>query len=143
MYMPDVNILVGAWHEDSSVHEGLARWLEDATNGEDPLSLSSLVVAGVVRVLTNPRIFVHPMPVNDVLANFEMLLDTGRAVIAYPGARHFSIFSSLCKMTQATGNLVSDAQHAAMAIESNATWVTLDSDFAQFPGLKWEMLALT
>jgi len=30
-----------------------------------------------------------------------------------------------------------DAAHAAVAIEHGALWVTLDRDFARFPGLRW------
>jgi len=137
MYMPDVNILVGALHEESPDHEQLAKWMEDVINGDYPLSLSSLVVGGLVRVVTNSRIFAHPMTADEILTTCDMLLGSGRAVLAYPGQRHFSIFSSLCRTVNAKGNLVSDAQHAALAIETNATWVSLDEDFALFPGLKW------
>ena len=140
--MPDVNVLVGALHEESPDHEWLAEWMEDVINGDFPLSLSSLVVGGLVRVVTNPRIFTHPMTPDMVLTTCEMLLGSGRAVIAYPGERHFAISSSLCRAANARGNLVSDAQHAALAIETNATWVSLDEDFALFPGLKWEKPSL-
>jgi len=136
--MPDVNVLVGALHEESPDHERLAEWMEDTINGDFPLSLSSLVVGGLVRVVTNPRIFAHPMTTDMILTTCEMMLGSGGAVIAYPGQRHFSIFSSLCRAVSARGNLVSDAQYAALAIETNATWVSFDEDFARFPGLKWE-----
>jgi len=138
MYMPDVNVLVGALHEESPGHDQLAEWMEDVINGDFPLSLSSLVIGGLVRIVTNPRIFIHPMTADMILTTCEMLVGSGRAVIAYPGQRHFSIFSSLCRAANAKGNLVSDAQHAALAIEINATWVSFDEDFARFPGLRWE-----
>ncbi|MCM0640528.1 PIN domain-containing protein [Cellulomonas wangsupingiae] len=40
----------------------------------------------------------------------------------------------LCRAADARGNLVADAQHAAVAIEHGATWVSQDRDFARFPG---------
>jgi predicted nucleic acid-binding protein len=39
------------------------------------------------------------------------------------------------------GNLVPDAVHAAVAIESGCEWVTADTDFARFtPSLRWKHL---
>ncbi len=37
----------------------------------------------------------------------------------------------------ATGKLLADAQHAAVAIEHGCTLVTCDSDFSRFPRLRW------
>jgi len=80
--------------------------------------LCSLVVAGVVRVLTNPRIFAQPMPLDLVLDNFRMLLDSRLALPQPPGKRHFDLFSQACRAVGTTGNLASEAQHAAVAIEN-------------------------
>lgn len=35
------------------------------------------------------------------------------------------------------GNLIQDAYLAAIALEHNCTYVTTDSDYARFPGLRW------
>jgi predicted nucleic acid-binding protein len=37
----------------------------------------------------------------------------------------------------ARGDLVADAWFAALAIESECEWITLDRDFARFPRLRW------
>ncbi len=37
----------------------------------------------------------------------------------------------------AKGNLVLDAYHAAMAIETGSEWITTDRDYSRFPGLRW------
>ncbi|MFZ4774134.1 MAG: PIN domain-containing protein [Terrimicrobiaceae bacterium] len=49
----------------------------------------------------------------------------------------------LCEETGATGKMVTDAQHAALAIENGCTWVTRDSDFEKFQpcGLRVEFLS--
>jgi hypothetical protein len=39
---------------------------------------------------------------------------------------------------QASGPLVSDAQLAALTIESGGVLHTTDRDFARFPGLRWK-----
>jgi len=36
------------------------------------------------------------------------------------------------------GPRVADAWFAALAIERGCTWITLDRDYARFPGLDWE-----
>lgn len=55
---------------------------------------------------------------------------------------HWEIVSSLCRKIRPAGNLVADAQHAALAIEHGCRWVTRDADFAGFEshGLEWEHL---
>jgi predicted nucleic acid-binding protein len=35
---------------------------------------------------------------------------------------------------------VTDAWFAALAIESGCEWITLDRDYARFPGLRWSVL---
>lgn len=37
-----------------------------------------------------------------------------------------------------TGNLVPDAQLAALAMEHGLVVQTADTDFARFPGVRWE-----
>jgi predicted nucleic acid-binding protein len=59
------------------------------------------------------------------------------ARIIAPGARHWELFTSLCRRVAAVGNLASDAYLAALAIESGCQLVSFDRDFARFPGLDW------
>ncbi len=53
------------------------------------------------------------------------------------GPRHWTLFTELCRQSQARGNLIPDAYLAALAIESGSEWITMDGDYARFPGLKW------
>ena len=59
------------------------------------------------------------------------------ATIVEPGDRHWDIFRRLCIETGTRGARITDAWFAALAIESGCEWITLDRDFARFPGLKW------
>ena len=47
------------------------------------------------------------------------------------GPRHWDIFRDLCERAGARGNLVPDANLAALAIEFGSEWVTTDGDFAR------------
>jgi predicted nucleic acid-binding protein len=52
--------------------------------------------------------------------------------------------TSLACAADATGKLVADAQHAAVAIENGCTLASRDGDFARFEGagLRWTHLVL-
>jgi toxin-antitoxin system PIN domain toxin len=139
MIIPDVNVLVYAARDDSPRHGEYRAWLVSAMDGAEAVGLSELVLSGVVRVLTHPRVFTPPMPVADALAYVEALRAQPRAVMLRPGERHWSIFAALCRDGDARGNLVADAYHAALAIEAGAEFVTTDRDFARFPGLRWRV----
>jgi predicted nucleic acid-binding protein len=45
----------------------------------------------------------------------------------------------LCIDTDARGPRLTDAWFAALAIEFGCTWITVDRDFARFPGLTWRL----
>ena len=51
--------------------------------------------------------------------------------------RRCSIFTELCRSTNARGNLVADAYLAALAIEHGVVWMTADRHFARIKGLRW------
>ena len=105
------------------------------------VGLSSAVASGFVRIVTHRRIFVDPTPLADALAQVQVLRSNPEVTDVHPGPQHWDIFSRLCTEADARGSLVSDAAHAALAIEQGATWVTFDRDFARFPGLRWEVPA--
>jgi hypothetical protein len=49
------------------------------------------------------------------------------------------IFQRLILDTNTRGRRVTDAWFAALAIESGSEWITMDRDFARFPGLRWRL----
>lgn len=137
MVLPDVNVLVYAHREDSELHAGCLRWLEDVINGPEAFGLSDLVLGGFVRVATHPKVFARPSRLADALTFAEQLRGSPNAVQVSPGNRHWGIFRSLCEKAHARGNLVPDAWFAALAMEAGCEWVTTDRDYARFKGLRW------
>jgi uncharacterized protein len=135
--LPDVNVLVHAHREESAEHAACYAWLERTLKGEEAFALSELVLSSVLRIITHPRIFTPPTPLERALAFTSGLLTQGHAMVVSPGVRHWDVFSRLCRQADARGNLVTDAYLAALAIESGCEWITTDGDFARFPGLKW------
>ncbi len=137
MILPDVNVLIYAFREDAPDHARYRAWLLDRIAAPEAFGLSELVLSGVVRVLTHPRVFDPPTPIGDALAFADALRSQPNAVILTPGARHWQIFAMLCTRASARGNLVPDAYHAALAVEHGCEWITTDRDYARFPGVRW------
>jgi toxin-antitoxin system PIN domain toxin len=137
MVLLDVNVLVNAMREDAPRHQEIKAYVETLRSAPEPFGLSDLVLSGALRVLTHPRVFVPPSPPDLARAFVAALRSTPNAVIVAPGARHWELFVSLLEQSGAIGNLVSDAWHAALAIEHGCEWITDDTDFSRFPGLRW------
>ena len=132
----DVNVLVYAHRQDTDRHADYRAWLEGVLGGEEPYGLAELVLSGFLRVVTHARVFARPTPLEAAIAFCEMLRSQPNATVLAPGARHWQIFTALCKRVEARGNLIPDAYLAALAIESGSEWITTDRDYHRFPGLR-------
>lgn len=138
MIVCDVNVLVYAHREDASAeHAAYAAFVIRMATGQAAFGLAENVLAGFVRVVTNPRVFKAPTPPAQAIAFCTALRERPQAVALTPGPRAWDIFVGLCEVSGARGKLVADAWHAALAIANGATWITTDSDFARFPDLDW------
>jgi toxin-antitoxin system PIN domain toxin len=135
--LPDVNVLLYAFRDDSADHARFRAWLDRIVNGDEAYGMSPQVLCSVARIATHPRVYVSPSRLGDALTFARVLLDQPHCTAVTPGARHFTIFENLCRTAAVTGNLVQDAWFAALAMESGCEWVTTDGDYARFPGLRW------
>lgn len=144
MLMPDVNVLVYAHRADSPAHSAYRSWLDALVSGPHPFALSGLVAVAFVRIVTNRRIFEEPTPLPVALAAIDAIVARSTCRLLEPGPRHWELVAELCRKANVSGGAVSDAQHAAVAIENGCEWVTRDSDFRAFEphGLRWQHLVL-
>ena len=133
-----MNVLLYAHREDSHPeHARYAAWVTALATGAEPYALSVLVLTGVVRIATNPRIFSPPSTLDQALAFIAELVRQPMARLVGPGPRHWELVTELCRSSGAKAKLVADAAHAAVALEHGCTFVTTDSDFGRFPNLRW------
>jgi toxin-antitoxin system PIN domain toxin len=137
MILPDVNVLVYAFRRETPRHDEYRSFVLDVVNGDQAYGVASIVLSGFVRIVTHPRIFERPDPIEDALAFASALRAPDHCTRVDPGPRHWEIFERLCRDGAAKGNLVPDAYLAALAIETGSEWLTTDRDFARFPGLRW------
>jgi len=142
MQSPDVNILVHAFRADTEEHALCHAWMERLINGPAAFSLVPNCLSGFLRIVTHPRVFRNPSPVSEALAFCERLWECDLARVVGPGPRHWDLFARLCIEADARGNLIPDAWFASVAIENGCEWITLDRDYARFPGLRWRVPSL-
>jgi uncharacterized protein len=137
MKLLDVNILVAAHRQDADPHHVIRPWLESQLDKPPGIALSDLVLSGFVRVVTHPKVFKIPTPLEQALEFAVDLRTRSGVTIVRPGAGHWEIFLDLCRSADVRGNLVPDAYHAALAIEYGLEWVTFDRGFSRYPRLRW------
>lgn len=140
MYLCDVNIFVYAHRADAPNHAVYLQWLENLLNSDETFAVSELVLSGFLRVVTHPKVFNPPSTLVDALEFVATIRNHPNCLIVAPQDRHWSIFQGLCESANARGNLIPDAYHAALAIESGCEWVTSDRGFSRYQGLKWKAL---
>jgi toxin-antitoxin system PIN domain toxin len=135
--LADVNVLLQAFRRDSPEHVRCHAWLDGILRGDSPFGVSPQVLSSVVRITTHTGFQGKPETPASALAFCRDLLERPHSITVLAGPGHWEIFRDLCIRTGARGNLVPDAWFAALAIEHGCEWISLDRDFARFPGLRW------
>jgi hypothetical protein len=137
MIIPDVNLLVYANIDAMPEHAAARRWMEAGLNGLEPFGLAAPALFGFIRVATSRRVFDPPLDLDDALARVEAWLARPHVTLLLPGPRHLEIAFALLRQLGTGGNLTTDVQLAALAIEHQAALHSHDTDFGRFPSLKW------
>lgn len=137
MTLVDANILLYAENSLSSHHEACRTWWDGQLSGSEPVALCWPVLTAFIRIGTNPRLHKRPLTLKEATGRVQSWLDQPCVRILTPTSLHWTIFQRLLQSGNATANLVSDAQLAALAVEHNCTLASTDTDFARFRGLKW------
>jgi len=133
----DANILVFASNKNSRFHESARAWLEGAMRGTTRLGLPWQSIGAFLRLSTNPRVLPRPLTPEIAWAQVEEWLSLGVVWTPQPGPSYAEIFGRLVVRHQARGNLVPDAQLAALALENGLAVASADTDFARFTEVEW------
>jgi hypothetical protein len=134
----DANILLFAVDEASPFHTAAAGWLADRLNGPRRVGLAWQTLGAFLRISTHPRAAEHPLSPDEAWSYVEEWLAAEVVWVPGPTERHAGVLGSLVAAYQLRGNLVSDAQLAALAIEHGLTLCSADTDFARFREIRWE-----
>jgi toxin-antitoxin system PIN domain toxin len=135
--IPDVNLLLYAVISGFPQHPRALAWWENALNSPARLGLTQPALFGFLRIATNARILTSPLPIPHAVGYIRDWLAQPNVDLLVPGTRHLAIALGLLEGVGTAGNLTTDVQLAAYAIESKAEMYSNDTDFARFPDLKW------
>lgn len=138
MKLVDTNVLVNVANRDAEDHALAKGWLDRSLGGSAPVGFAWLALVGFVRIVTNPRIVPSPYTVAEAMTSVDAWLGARSAQVLQPGRSHAARFRQVLESGGGGANLTNDAHLAAIALEHRATVVSFDSDFARFPGVKWE-----
>ena len=137
MILVDANILLYAEDQSNPRHVKAREWWDAQLSGASPVCLCWTVLGSFIRISTNPRVFEHPLSLDQAMSRAQSWLDQPCTRIVQPTDNHWNVFRKLLVEGQASANLVTDAHLAALAIEHGCELSSTDSDFARFPSVKW------
>jgi hypothetical protein len=130
----DTNVLVYADRSELPKHAAALAALRELAEGRDAWALPVFCLGEFVRVVSHPRLFDPPTPASEAVAAVGALLESPSVRLLSPGRRYWSIFADLVLDGDVSGNLVFDAQIAAVCLEHGArTLLSDDRDFGRFP----------
>lgn len=138
MNLVDANVLIYAVNEADPRHEVARGWLDTALSGTETVGFAWLVLLAFLRLSTRFGLFPRPLTIDAALTQVAEWTAQPSSVVVHPTAGHQTFLTRLLSQVGSGGNLVSDAHLAALALESHATIITYDNDFARFPGVRWK-----
>ena len=134
----DANILLFAVLEASAFFDVASRWLEGVLSGPSRVGLPWLSLTAFLRIATNPRATDPPLRPDEAWSVVDGWLGLPGVWIPQPTDRHAAVFGGLVTRHHLTGNLIPDAEIAALAIEHGLVVCSADTDFARFDEIRWE-----
>jgi toxin-antitoxin system PIN domain toxin len=133
----DANLLLYAVDAESPRHDAAATWLTTVLNGEERIALPWQTLGAFLRISTHPRVTRNPLTAAQAWSFASDWLACETVWVPPATERTAVILGRLLVGTPATGNLVTDAQLAALAIENGLVVATTDTDFAHFDEVRW------
>lgn len=125
-----------AHRADFPQHEPARAILKGLVEGSSAWALPVFVLAEFLRVVTHPRILDPPTDEATAVAALESVVASHSVRVLNPGQEFWGILKELVIEARARGNLVHDAQIAALCLEHGATTIlTEDRDFHRFTDL--------
>lgn len=128
---PDVNVLVAASRADHPHHAVARDWLEEALGAAGAgvaFTLMPMVLASLLRLVTSPKIFHQPTPIEDAVAFIDALLASPGVHLASLGPE-WPKLRQLCLDKHLGGNDVPDAWLSAAVTHLGEHLVSFDRDF--------------
>jgi uncharacterized protein len=134
--VPDSSLILYAYNTASQEHEAAKEWWEKLLSSAEPVGLVHPVIFSFLRVSTNTRAFFRPLSLARSAEIIQSWIDRKNVRLLGESRNHVSdVIDLLTVAGSSGGNLVVDAQIAALAIAHRGTVHTADRDFERFDGL--------
>ena len=137
MIVPDINLLLYAEIDAFPLHAAAKRWWEEQLNGDRAVGVAPVCLFGFLRISTNRRVFTDPLSMDDAIDRAQRWFEQPHVTCLVPGSGHVQIAFRLLRRLGTGGNLTTDVQIAAHAMEHNGELYSNDGDFGRFEGLRW------
>jgi toxin-antitoxin system PIN domain toxin len=134
----DTSLLLPAVSPSLVQHAAARSALEAAINDDRPVGLTWVVLNAFLRLTTKPGLFERPLTIDEAWEMVDDWLSHPNVRVVQETQEHARIWSDLLRGAGTGGDLTTDAWIAAIALAHGASVLTLDSDYARFPGLSWE-----
>jgi uncharacterized protein len=137
MIAVDTNVLVSAHRKDAPRNVQAVGWIRYLAEGQEPWAIPIYCLGEFIRVVTHRRVFDPPSTLAEAVDAVEALLESPSVRILTPSAAHWPLLRAAVMAGEATGNLVFDAQIAALCREHGVErLLSEDRDFKRFPALR-------
>ena len=133
----DTNILVYAHRRDLPLNDPARMVLATKAQAVDPWAIPWPCVHEFVSIVTNPRIFRRPTPMDCAIRQVRTWLGSPSAMTLGEEDVCLETLANLLESSKVVGAKVHDARVAAICISHGVAelWTT-DRDFSRFPVLK-------
>ena len=137
MIAVDTNVLICAHRVETPLNEAATAELVALAEGAEPWAVPIFCVAEFIRVVTHRRVLHPPSTIAQALNFIEKITAAPTCQVALPGTGFLELLEDSVLKADAKGNLVFDAQIAAVCREHGIeTILTNDRDFERFAGLR-------
>jgi len=137
MIAVDTDILIYAHRAETDLHTAALKRLTALAEGSRPWVIPVFCITEFLRVVTHARVFNPPSRPQVAIRFIQGLLESPSCRIASPGSGFFEHLTALVTESGVRGNLLFDAQIAALCREQGISDIlTNDRDFERFGNLK-------
>jgi len=132
----DTNLLVYAHREDSAWHDPAFSQLLALAEGRAPWAVPWPCVHEFLAIVTHPRIFAPPTPLESALDQVDAWLEAPSLIVLPEADGYWPVLRGIVSEGRITGPQVHDARVAALCrLHGIRELWTADRDFSRFTGL--------
>ncbi|MCY4214912.1 MAG: PIN domain-containing protein [Gammaproteobacteria bacterium] len=132
----DTNLLVYAHRPEMPFHERVRQVMAGAVGDPEPVAVPWPCVHEFLAVVSNPRIFQDPTPMDLALDAIRRLLNSLSGGLLAEGEGYLDAFERIARPAHLQGAVVHDARIAVLCLYHGVRvlW-SADRDFSRFPKL--------